>query len=413
LALAPRVSYRRVITPPSARARPAPRRSLGPETGLTHYADAHDRLAAREVGDREYAALLEQVVGVDVDAALVSTSEHTAPFNLASTVSFVLPQLTLQELGLRPRRPLLVLAGSLVPLDNSHYPRGFLLPTEGVPPGRLNLHPQRVRKDAVALTEAVTPPGTPDAAAFVERFPFLRPAFERPAAYRSYAHQLSECMERIAREWYRAGVLVVRPLEDVAATVLAELLERRDAVLERALFDEAARRRLLRRLDGVFGAWAGGRGTVLFWGRDATRVERLRDAGERLVGERVSVPLRREAIAEALRARRVFPGVFLSLLAVSYLPGVPIAGGPRQLTYYVAMIRALDELGPVARDTSLSVYAYKSVELEGLRLSGDRRLPPFGAGLALAETELDAAGIAGELERAPVIVPSRRTARYE
>src|SRR5262249_24957623 len=99
-------------------------------------------LLQRASGNCHYRLLLERALRCPLERILISTAEHTAPFNRSSTMSFLLPQLTLQHVGMAPTATLVILAGSLIPMDNAHYPRGFYFPNRERAGRRFNLVPQ-------------------------------------------------------------------------------------------------------------------------------------------------------------------------------------------------------------------------------------------------------------------------------
>src|SRR4051812_26301977 len=103
-------------------------------------------LSFRASAGTTYRATLEGVLGFSTDGMLISTSEHVAPFNRTHTLSFLLPHMALQAARLRGPATILILAGSLIPLDNSHYPRGFMLPEGARWNHRFNLYPSRMNK---------------------------------------------------------------------------------------------------------------------------------------------------------------------------------------------------------------------------------------------------------------------------
>ncbi|HEX2095061.1 MAG TPA: hypothetical protein VHG28_21860 [Longimicrobiaceae bacterium] len=376
-------------------------------SALAHARGAARRLLARDSAGEAYRALLEAAAGVSLEGGVVSTSEHIAPYNLASTVSFALPQLAVRGEEGNGRRTVVVFAGALVPLDNSHYPRGFYLP-DAPPERRFNLFPQHRRKCAPLLLPPVRVPDLPGGAEFLRRFPWLDPLAAGEAAFPTYAHQMAACMEAMAGRWVPGGAerFRVLPLEEVARRMLVGLLENGDPVLDRLLFDAGTRERLLHGLHGVFCAWGDRRGSFLFWAARDGRLHRLWEEGGRLTDGSGGFPLDRAGVAAALSDGRLWPGVFLSLLAVSYLPGVPVAGGPKQLRYYRSMVRAVNSTGAASRDEELSVLGYMTTDVGRLRPGPGRpgRIPAHGTGLALAGAPLDAEWLREELDQVPAVL---------
>lgn len=354
-------------------------------------ASLHDALGQRMAGAEAYRHLLAGIVGADLDSCLVSTAEHLAPFNHATTVSFLWEQLLAAATEQVEPKSLVVLGGSLIPLDNADYPRGFLLPGNAFPPTRVNLWSQRHRKAVPLLLPVIDMPV--EAQAFLAAHPYLTPTLVA-SNHADYASQLAAVMEAIGSRWRLNGMsptLLVRPLEAVAADLLATLLNRRDALLMRLFEDADARAWLWQKLHGVFCAWDDGHGTFLLWSAAADgALLPLREQNGRLVGRGVSIPFDPEVIAAGLASRQLLPNVPLSLLAVSWLPGIPIAGGPKQVLYWRHMIEAFNHvLRPEqARPATLSQYGYGQIRLDNaLAALG---IPRFGTGLALAKQEINA-----------------------
>lgn len=113
---------------------------------------------------------------------------------------------------------------------------------------------------------------------------------------------------------------------------------------------EAPARKLLNEIDRLnAGPWSGWirRTTDLFWGLEKDRVVplSLEDGflrSTRSPGRRVEFS--RECLSQALRNRTILPGMFLSYLVTSILPGVRVLGGCRQ-TVYLPLMRYLAAIG--------------------------------------------------------------------
>lgn len=380
------------------------------ESGLAHHLDLYDRLVVRRAEASAYCSLLEEVLGFSLQQTVISTSEHAAPFNFASSVSYALPQLAIQYARLRPPARIMILVGTLVPFDNRHYPRGFVLED-----GRhFNLFSQRLRKSCPMLQAAVNVESRNDSGPFFKKYPWLRPYLTGAISFPDAGHQLSAIMEAMAAKWFAAAPcpVTVRPLEDVARLMLIRLLEARDPWLDRVLLDPATRRSVAESLMGTFCAWGSKHGSFLFWNRRDDRLSRFVEQDQCLVDEDIKVPLTRDSLLNALTTRAILPGVFLSLMVTSYLPGLAVAGGPKQPDYYRTMIRAANAVGCLSRGLELSTYGYWCVDMS--RLTPNRTdtnpIPQVGAGLSLTSGACDAAWLCEQLAQCPVLpIPPRPT----
>lgn len=375
-------------------------------TALECHLQLFDELCRRPWGGQQYRTLLQEIIGFPCSDVIISTSEHLAPFNSLASISFLLPQMAIQRSALRPPKTIVVLAGSLIPLDNADYPRGFVLPA-GARPDRFNLFPRRLLKMCPALLSSIKLSDLSEASAFFNRYPWLERIFADDVSFPSYAYQMGACMEKLAGHWLQPNApnsLRVLPLEDVARQILIRLLESRDPIIERLLFNEHTRACLFRKLHGVFCAWGNTQGSFLFWAAEGGRLIRLREECGELVGMKTRVRLQSHSLLQALRSEQLWPGVFLSLLCVSYLPNLPIAGGPKQLHYFQAMILAVNDLLVSHQETSLSQFGYNSVDLSGMRTSPaceGSLLSERGTGLWLSEHPVDASQFARQLIDAP------------
>jgi len=377
------------------------------ESGLAHHLDLYDRLADRRRESAGYRAVLEEVLGFSLQEAVISTSEHAAPFNFASSVSYALPQWAIQRAGLRPAARIVITVAALVPFDNRHYPRGFV--QDGAP--RLTLFPNRVMKSCPMLQPPVDLEARvaiqAEATQFLGKYPWLRPLLTGPQSFQDAAHQMCAVMEAMAAKWFPGAPnpVTVRSMEEVARRMLVRLISSRDPWLDRLLFDPSVRSLIAQRLMGTVCAWGAHHGSFLFWNRRSERLGRFVEEDGCLVDGDTRVPLTREAILNGLLTRSILPGVFLSLLVISYLPGLAVAGGPKQPDYYRDMIQAANEVGGVSRGEELSTYGYWCVDMNRLtpHRAATKHIPKDGAGLSLTDGTCDAEWICEQLGQVPVL----------
>lgn len=374
-------------------------------SALQHHLSLHDKLSDRKGESGYYRSLLEDALGVSLDHAVISTAEHAAPFNLAHSVSYALPQLAIQAAKLRSPARVVILVASLVPFDNRHHPRGFLI--EGG--GRFHLFPKRIEKTCSFLQAPVDVSSREDAAAFFSRFPWLRPLLTQSPRFSDAARQISAIMEAIASKWSPLaadGLVTIRPFEEVARGMLIRLLEANDPWLCRLFFDAKTRRSIADSLSGTFCAWGEHHGSFLFWHCREGKPRRLVEENGKLINAEVSIPITRDSLLDALRARSIVPGVFLCLMVTSYLPGLAVAGGPKQPAYYRDMIRAANGVdAKVFRSEDISVYGYWCVDmtLVSPNANSGGNIPALGAGLWLTEKSCEAAWICDQLDKCPVL----------
>jgi len=339
-------------------------------------------------------SLLEETLGYSVVGAVVSTSEHTDPFNIAVAPTFLLPQLVLNQ-QLDTPTPILVLAASIVSTGNEGYPRGFLLPEPLEGSRRFNLLRDRDRGRSLSW---LPPKGMNDfrtspalTRAFFERYDWLAPHFEDTAGVTSYADQMAGIMTSIADAWMggRPHGMRIAVQEDVARRMLMRLIEEEDPYVSALLFHSPTRSRLRQAFRRVPHAGVGGPGTFLFWGRSEEGKDVYLDESDGFLrGRGFDVALDASAIRRSLARKALWPGLFLSLLCVSWLPGLTVVGGTRQTLYWPLMVDILNSLlGGDRGWGALNIWGYADYMVGGVRGSngGPIEVPDKGTGLFLAE----------------------------
>ena len=272
---------------------------------------------------------------------------------------------------------ILALAWGCVSGMNAGYPRGLLCGRgrpDSVLPGRLPVLPNKHRQTPLCLREAMQdgPPGlllsrlslkSPDSGP-------LTPAEERAARHllaTVYLHPQvlaqttfsaqATVMNRLIWEQLFTPAMAVPPLIHLDMTRISlELiqadLKQRHSLLA-CMLEPGFPELLLEELNGVRGCWEADptgesgldplKGSFLFWGID--RHQHLTplmpdEHCRRLVSARsefAALPLEKEALSEALAARTILPGLFLSFAVLALARGLHCCGGVYQIAYLEEM----------------------------------------------------------------------------
>jgi len=136
--------------------------------------------------------------------------------------------------------------------------------------------------------------------------------------------------------------------EELVTECLIELLAE-DNILSRCLFDREFRAEVLDNFRGIVVAWREdeGKGTHFFWRKYPGRSQSLRLylEGDSLVptDERfkdLAVPLERKAVIELLKAREIYPSLFMIFGVLNYYAGVKPLSGYGSITYLHLMKQA-------------------------------------------------------------------------
>jgi hypothetical protein len=294
--------------------------------------------------------------------------------------------------GIRRGAPAIpALACGCVGALNSAYPRGMTL-GRGSPgsalPGRLPVLPDKRRQNPLCLREAFQE--TPARARLSS--PDLRSpdsgglSPEEAQTARLILAQIYLHPKVLARKTFSAQATVMNsliwdrlftpavappPLIHLDMTMLSlELmladLKRRHSLLH-ALLEPGVAENLLDALDGVRGCWkkapsgtpgtAPVKGSFFFWGiaPGGRLIPLMPDNNRRLVSSGdvfAPVPLEKRALAEALSARRILPGLFLSFAVTALARGLFCCGGVYQIAYLeemrLGLTRVLRRIGEAA-----------------------------------------------------------------
>ncbi len=190
-------------------------------------------------------------------------------------------------------------------------------------------------------------------------------------------------------------------------TLVTELLLRRHleqkTLINRFLFDPDFRRLSLKYFDGIAGAFSSvkGWGTYMFWAVDDNlhRV-RLDLEGNRLVSKtrpELSVDFTPEAIAQALREKRIYPAMLLCYVMVSLYYGMKCLGGFCQVHDLTvtkeAWEKILREVGETKEADALAPIQTKELGGDGMVLSYSRSasgvdmFPATGIDMYLSEKD--------------------------
>ncbi len=288
--------------------------------------------------------------------AVVSFAEHHASITHPETVTVVAGQsIYAEKTG---GTTIFSLSCGTTPLDNELFPRGLMAGWRTIP----------FLSNKFRRLSPLTCPRI-DVGDFSRRLDtvadVLRDAHEAVITWwsglaeeidplTSFWQQLSAINHSLFRRIFPRGDYVMVPMELVARELMLAWLDRGiDAWFLRLLFDSRGRDTLIRTLDGVRSFWEIDRyrGTFLFWHNDSGRLRPVFPDGADLVGAegaRLRVPLRPDAIVEALRGGVLLPAPSCAFLTLVFHAGLRNFGGLLQYDYLAQARRRLvaaDDLG--------------------------------------------------------------------
>lgn len=356
--------------------------------GLEVYKDLRRRLIRRESPRNVYLAMLESVLGRSTDGAVVSTAEHVGFFNRRGHITFALPQLCLSAASREPV-DLMFLTTAAIPLSNRAYPKGILLPSsDGV--DRVNLFTNNDKSKSPLFLDTIQRFDTDALRRMTPAGHWLQTSLLRNAEKSSYAEQLAACMEDMLRKWIPSdlvGEVEVHVSERIEVALLAALMRQGDSLLETLLFSRELRCDLGCLLNNLAGENNNSfLGVMLRYNRNGTLeplVERIPGIWE---GKDYVCEANLQCVLHELEAGNLWPSPVLSMLLLSYLPNLPINGGPNQSRYYARTLSSMNSLFGLNRSAELNVHGYyrEEFDYDAYPLWSDGALlPAYGTGVAL------------------------------
>jgi hypothetical protein len=341
-----------------------------------------------------YKDLLQKHLNIeDINNHIFSTAEHAAPFNTKNTLSFLLPQMLLQHFNIVPKKEIVILAASLVPLNNLDFPQGFYKPSDTKE--TLNIFTNKYRKSVALLNKNISYEdiANKEKENFFDKYNFLKQTFT--SIHDTYADQQCKTMENIIEQWnIKSGKITVKPAEKIARDILIDLLKQDDIKIST----------LLKNIDifaqetkGVFCSWNETKGTVLFWEVDDNQINKMRLENDKLIGKNLKFKINTHEILTLLEQNKILPNIALTYFILSWLPNIPIAGGHRQYWYWKYMINSYDKIFQTNDKTNLSQFGYNQLMFSELNI-----LPKYGTGLYLANNDIDKEQLFEAIKELPI-----------
>ncbi|MCK4763876.1 MAG: hypothetical protein KAW12_16860 [Candidatus Aminicenantes bacterium] len=343
--------------------------TLSPGNGNTPLTIKIIEEARRILGKELQLDSLEKQLG---SYPLISYADHHGLLNYKLLYnSNILYSLMIKELELPY---VVVLATGNIPLMNISYPRGFYFKErkfnffrkkQSNTPVFLvnsNLHAEKQEgiesfllnygKDIINIEEKE----------FLEYLFFNCLEIEKSAEkHNVFSDQITYLNYKLWRYYFDRSIrdsspnLIYLQSNQIILSLLIEEIKKRDSLISLILFEPEARKVYLKNFYGIPGCWGENHGSHWFWGiverKNKVRFTSLRvdDAANSLIGENFGLELDREAIVEALLAKKILPVIFFDFLIVTFMEGYLALGGLNQLEYLPQMqeahIKSLEEIG--------------------------------------------------------------------
>jgi hypothetical protein len=294
--------------------------------------------------------IINEVSGENIsldDLVITSVAEHCTFPNSYNTASNILTiGKGFANYSTNKRKYFIVLSGSLVPLDNADYPRGFFYNRTLSQIDKIPLWENKVRKSFPLIQPNVAEDRLPqknfnyNQSKYVHYIcDFLRdnqkPYFQQICQINSKLYN-----ELVSESEYSPKIIFLS-LEDIALKFLNLLIEKEDIVIENFIFNNYTK--TYNYLFDVPTCWNNDKGSFLFWYEQDKKLFPLKFQESFFSNELIKINLTKQEILTQLKLNKLYPSVFVSLLLTNIITNLPTLGGKRQGVYLKRMIDYFNE----------------------------------------------------------------------
>lgn len=306
-----------------------------------------------------YASLLYQIIndvsGEDItldDLVITSVAEHCTFPNSFNTVSNILTMgKGFSAYKTKQRKFFIIMSGSLIPLDNADYPRGFFYNDSLETIRKFPLWESKIRKSFPLIQPAVALNRIPKTQSFdfkqSKSIDFISDYLS--ASQEPYYRQVCNINSFLYNDFFSCEQsppkIIFLSLEDVALKFLNLLIEKDDKIINTFIFNHF--RQTYDALFNVPTCWNNDKGSFLFWYEKDTKLLPLKFTGEFIENDVVKIELTKQNLIDKLKIKKLYPAVFTSLLLTNIMPNLPTLGGRRQGLYLKKMIEYVNQYNEI------------------------------------------------------------------
>lgn len=288
----------------------------------------------------------EENISLD-DLVITSVAEHCTFPNSYNTVSNILTiGKGFASYPTNKRKYLIVLSGSLVPLDNTDYPRGFFYNRTLSQVDRIPLWTQKVRKSFPLIQSNVAKNKLQNKKFNYNQSKQINFIYNflcnNPIPYYQQVCKInSKFYNQLVNQDEYSPKVIFLSLEDIALKFLNLLIEKEDFLVEMLIFNNFIK--TYNYLFNVPTCWNNEKGSFLFWYEQGKKLYPLKFQHSFFSNELIKINFTKEEILTQLKLNKLYPSVFVSLLLTNIITNLPTLGGKRQGIYLKKMIDYFNE----------------------------------------------------------------------
>ncbi|MFA6491069.1 MAG: hypothetical protein WCT43_04270, partial [Candidatus Magasanikbacteria bacterium] len=279
----------------------------------------------------------------------VSTADHHGPL----THAFFFNSTWLQALvnNHKNNKYIFTLACSGVSLNNSSFPRGFLVHDSNLDEKRLHLFSLKNKHQPIHITKGYDKSAVANVIKEIiaedlgyksnRLLKILNKTFFREdnLLCEKYSDQISRGNYHLWKLFpgqENSNLIYLDQEEIVKNLILQHHLNKKTAIFE-LMFNKKTLSSFRKNFNGIAGAFfeAENKGTFLFWGLKNGKRVRLFLEDEKLISNdyNLNIPLTPNGVAEALNNNQIMPSMALTYIVISFYYGVTCGGGFSQVNY--------------------------------------------------------------------------------
>jgi len=288
----------------------------------------------------------EENISLD-DLVITSVAEHCTLPNSYNTVSNILTiGKGFTSYPTNKRKFFIVLSGSLVPLDNTDYPRGFFYNRTLSQIDKIPLWSQNVRKSFPLIQSNVAKDKLPNKEYNYNQSKQIDFIYDflcnNPIPYYQQICKINcKFYNQLFNEDENSPKVIFLSLEDIALKFLKLLIKKEDILVEKFIFNNFTKTHSY--LFDVPTCWNNEKGSFLFWYEQDKKLYPLKFQDSFFSNELIKINLNKEEILAQLNLNKLYPSVFVSLLLTNIITNLPTLGGKRQGIYLKKMIDYVNE----------------------------------------------------------------------
>jgi hypothetical protein len=297
------------------------------------------------------------------DIVIMSSAEHFSVFNHYKTFSNILTIASYSSFWKNHESEniyLVILADSLIPMDNADYPRGIVLNSSQ---NELHHYPLFSKKYRKSFPLYMNNSGIKSIDIDCGSYPFNQSKILHEInmifnCQDTFFNQVSDTntflYNKMLHNVFPKPQLLYLSLEKTVIEILIKLLKMNDFFCDEFIINN--HERTYNALSETRTCWGNNKGSFLFWHCDEGKLIPCKLEKKNIISEKKKFLLQQEELIGYLETGQLMPGGFLSLAIAAILPNFATIGGIPQSLFLLKMIDYIDTYYRIGISRSINNY---------------------------------------------------------